>query len=1256
MTRKFFPLAPLLHRLAVGLLLLGAAQAQAAHNVTIVASGSSSGGAWVGDTWTASADDSTVLASEVATHLGNGSTLIDSGSGGAQNGDIAVNSTLSWSAHTLTLNAFRHINLNTALNASVTAGLALQYGQGAVAAGNAAVYNVNAPVNLAATGSFATKLGSDGTVKNYTILTGLGNAGSTSGADLQGMSGGLAGNYALGANIDASGTSTWNSNGSGGYYGFAPVANNVTNFTGSFDGLSHTISGLTINRPSISFVGLFGWLNSAQVQNVGLTGVNITGGDAVGALAGNATVSSTVSNSYATGSVTGTGGSGIFTSYGGLLGVLVNSTLSNSYATATVTGVHRVGGLVGTSFGTVSNSYASGTVSGARDEVGGLVGYTNGTVSGRYATGSVTGNGAGGFASRFIGGLVGNSIGAISNSYATGAVSGTDALSIDAGGLVGFISGGTVSNSYATGTASSGSNTGGLAGRNIGTVTGSFWDVTTSGTGTGIGASTVCAGTGDCFGMTTVQMKVQSNFTSAAAANNNHNPNWSTATWRVYDTTTYPLLKSFMTALTVTANNASKIYDGAAYSGGNGVTYSATPNSNLLGTASYGGTSQGAINLGSYSIVPGGLYSNQHGYDIAFAGGTLSIVDTTPDAFAFTDQTGVALLTLTASNIITVAGIDSAAAVTVSGGEYRINGGAWTAAAGTVSVNDTVQVRHTSSGSYSTTVNTVLSIGGVTDTFSTTTVAAPVNGACGSANGTFAPNPPTANLCASGSASNVTGTPTGSGPWNWSCSGSNGGVTASCLVNLYVAPPAEPEPPPPPPLIVVGSGGTTTLTGTTPVTAAPGSTLVIPAGANVAGVAITLAEPTGSSAAAAITFRIGSLVITISGYTPGTVVSFEKVRVNGVETLVLAARSGSMNLSGTAGQPLLTLNGTATLIAGDAHTAISFSAGVGGGGSIVVTEGYIVLSASAFASRSQRAALADRIIYAGEQALWDNNGLITEVRLGSAAGRQNGLGDPLAVPTVAGLSFQATSPKLDGIANRSGQDLRATLGNQLRDDYHLSQQGNTDAFGSFRLSDGKQTLSVLPIGRVGVDIAATQPDGLTAPGNGDFALTRSHLTITLAPSVADLAALAIYYYQRDGSLTVQADGTYLVEMNGQQIILQAGYALTQGDAAGMGRDAVGNFTWTDSQGRKQTLYPATADFPLLQAEALKLDATAQVRGNADGTVSLTINGQRFTLTPDYPLTLIPLERFFGPAWWIGTDGKLYLRSYNLIRAQGFKVK
>lgn len=97
--------------------------------------------------------------------------------------------------------------------------------------------------------------------------------------------------------------------------------------------------------------------------------------------------------------------------------------------------------------------------------------------------------------------------------------------------------------------------------------------------------------------------------------------------------------------------------------------------------------------------------------------------DTTPDAFTFTDVANANFSTEYTSNEITVAGIDAAAAISITGGTYSINGGAFTADPGTVEVDDTVRVKVTSSDESATAVNAALTIGGVSDTYSVTTYA-----------------------------------------------------------------------------------------------------------------------------------------------------------------------------------------------------------------------------------------------------------------------------------------------------------------------------------------------------------------------------------------------------------------------------------------------------------------------------------------------------------------------------------------------------
>jgi len=111
----------------------------------------------------------------------------------------------------------------------------------------------------------------------------------------------------------------------------------------------------------------------------------------------------------------------------------------------------------------------------------------------------------------------------------------------------------------------------------------------------------------------------------------------------------------------------------------------------------------------------------------AFAGtgsGTVlayAFSDTAPSAFSFTPQVNVALNTAVTSNSVTVSGINTGAAINVTGGQYAINSGAYTATAGTVNNGDTVTVRLTSSSSFSTTSVATLAIGAQSADFRVTT-------------------------------------------------------------------------------------------------------------------------------------------------------------------------------------------------------------------------------------------------------------------------------------------------------------------------------------------------------------------------------------------------------------------------------------------------------------------------------------------------------------------------------------------------------
>ena len=354
------------------------------------------GGLWLTDPADITIDASTASTYNSTLAAGSNVTVTTSG-GGAGNGDITLAAAISWTTPaTLQLNAQGDIWLRDTLTATQGT-LNLRYGQVGVSAGNTADYHVLAPVTLGATAHFVTRRGSNGSDTNWTVITALGAATDTNGLSLQGMGGGLAGNYVLGADIDASATSSWNSGS-----GFAPIgANSGSSFTGRLEGLGHVISNLTINRPSTTFVGLFGVAgSSSDLRNIGLRNAAITSSVGAGALAGS--LGGLASGIWASGSVTATAcqASACNATVGGLVGTLASGTIRNSYAAVDVDGGtlgRRAGGLVGAvstsgATATVDASVAAGNVYGALGTTGGLVGaILSGTVTNSRSSSVVNG-------------------------------------------------------------------------------------------------------------------------------------------------------------------------------------------------------------------------------------------------------------------------------------------------------------------------------------------------------------------------------------------------------------------------------------------------------------------------------------------------------------------------------------------------------------------------------------------------------------------------------------------------------------------------------------------------------------------------------------------------------------------------------------------------------------------------------------------------------------------------------------------------
>ncbi len=554
----------------------GFVETSAAHvkvgNDTVVDTRSIAGrvGTWLIDPqdYTVAAAGGDISGATLSANLGTTSVSLQSVDGSAAGGgNVNINDAVAWRANTvLSFTASNNVNVNANIAATGnTAGLVINPNTtvGTETASGTGAFKLNQGASVTLSGE-APSLVIAGT--SYVVINRLGEAGSLTGTDLQGMQGSLSGHYALGSDIDASATATWNASA-----GFSPVGSTAP-FTGVLEGLGHSIAQLTINRPATANVGLFGTADQfAQIRHVGLLGGSVVGAAGTGSLLGTA-ISASISDSYNTGSVKGNAGTG------GLVGVITTGDISNSYNTGTVTGKAGTGGIVGVfTTGSISNSFSTNAVVGDAG-TGGLVGViTTGNVSASYTTGDVSGAaGTGGVAGVMT-------TGNVSDVYTTGNVVGAAGT----GGLVGGITTGFIRNSFATGTVVGAAGTDGLAGTSAANSI----------------VNSYAASTGGAIDFS----------------------NWNYATVWTRSASGMPVLNALMKTVTITALNDSKTYDGTAYFGNRGASYAGSNFNYLTGTLVYGGASQGAVNAGNYAITASGVTSTNAQYTVRYVNGNLTI-------------------------------------------------------------------------------------------------------------------------------------------------------------------------------------------------------------------------------------------------------------------------------------------------------------------------------------------------------------------------------------------------------------------------------------------------------------------------------------------------------------------------------------------------------------------------------------------------------------------------------------------------------
>ena len=468
------------------------------------------------------------------------------------------------------------------------------------------------------------------------------------------MAGGLVGNYSgsqVATNLNASGDVTVSGGTTafiGGLAGYMDTAGLVTGTasgkvtttaTASSSAYAGGLVGYYTNSRSIAGAGAS---DLAASGDVSITSTSTSSSTFAGGLFGqfqdyvsSASSLPALANSHATGNVSGGANSGGLAGYFYTAYPFNNRGLRNSWASGNVQGSIMAGGLIGQFFGYggIQDSWASGNVlgtgTGSTDRyLGGLIGQYNnyastagtGQLLRSYASGNVslaTGMTLTSSSDIYGGGLVGYLDGTtalvnLQDSYATGNVDLSNASGrMRAGGLMGYTDS-NFANTYATGvvtaTGIAGASNrfiGGLVAQRSGTTVtaaASFWDTTTS------GVSSSALGTG----VSTAQLRSATTFAGWDLAS----AGGSTATWRIYEGQTAPLLRGLLTPLTLSLANISKVYDGTASLGSAAINVGGTPVPRPERIFVAGVTP----NAGTYSLTAANLYSQQNGYDLTLTG------------------------------------------------------------------------------------------------------------------------------------------------------------------------------------------------------------------------------------------------------------------------------------------------------------------------------------------------------------------------------------------------------------------------------------------------------------------------------------------------------------------------------------------------------------------------------------------------------------------------------------------------------------
>lgn len=652
---------------------------------------------------------------------------------------------------------------------------------------------------------------------------------------------------------------------------------------------------------------------------------------------------------------------------------------------------------------------------------------------------------------------------------------------------------------------------------------------------------------------------------------------------------------------------------------------------------------------------------------------TTVALDTIPSSFAFTDQTGVALSATATSNTVTVAGLTTSTSISISGGTYSKNGGAYTSTAGTVINGDTITVRQTASTSYNTMTSATLNIGTLLRAFNVTTTALSFTAQTGAAlsstatsnsitytgttpasisisGGTYSKNggayTAIAGTVSAGNTVTVRQTASASYGTKTTATLTIGTATAAFDVTTLAS-------------VSVSNLAVAKLTTKTVVTASDNGVVDIPSGTGSTGSTISLPLP-GAGTAQPVHFSLNGIAMRITPTASSTVLTVITATVSGASTQLLSLTSGAVRVtSNDSGTPLLAVGGGAgsnVVTVTPSGGGVQFDASINSGNTIVaVSTGVITLATNSFASAGNGfAEVKDGAIYSGEVATISNSGKLDSVRLGSLGGASALIGDPISVPAATGLKVGVPVPSLKGkVVRISGtQDFSEVLAAVMGGGYTAKAQSSQ---GVLRLDFSGGITNLIPTGEIRID--TSRADGVSHTAEGKMEVARNGVIASFMPSVADPAQLAgqVVALDKNAAVTLGDFGVIQARINGVTYVVQPGWVATRTGAAssGFAVDSEGRVALQDSAGNLQTLYPAFGDITKL-GSTFKAELAEGYAVKNDGTISVKLGGKNYTLLPDYTLIPIPADQQ-GKNWWIGADGRIYVKNSE-DTAQGFAIK